>query len=360
VEALVLKDKGELRLEEVADPKKPEEGYALLRVRACGVCGSDIPRIFGGKAYHYPLIPGHEFSAYVHEPGTSGRFSRGDAVAVFPLIPDPAEELTEIGEYALTTHYDYIGSRRDGAFAEWLWAPERNLIPVPPHVDPLHAALTEPAAVALHGVLKLEANAADIGLVIGGGPIGLLVAQWLQISGCRTVVVSEPDPRKRAVAEELGLLALDPAGGLQEQIRSRTAGLDPTCVVEACGLPQTFAQAIEVAAPFGRIVFMGNIAGSFTLTEKQFSSVLRRELRINGTWNSKVTPRGRDEWSTTLAHMDRDLVVGPLISHRIPLSEGPGMLQAMVDGTEWYHKVLFDMDMDDSSSDDSSPTERRS
>lgn len=346
VKAVVLKKNADLRYEEVPDPSKPGDGCLLLRVAACGVCGSDIPRMFGNKAYHYPLIPGHEFSARVEDSAGSRRFKRGDLVAPFPLIPDRSEPLSHIGEYALTSNYDYIGSRRDGAFAELLWAPEENLIPVPPTAAPLHAAMTEPAAVALHGVRKAAPGPEDIGLVIGGGPIGLLVGQWLRISGCRTVVVSEPDERKRAVAAELGLQAVDPGDGLREQIRAKTDGIDPSCVVEACGLPQTFADALEVAAPFGRVVFMGNISGNFTLSEKQFSALLRKELRVLGTWNSKITPRGSDEWTATLAHMDRDLRIDPLISHRLSLSEGPSFLNSMADGSVWYNKVLFDMERD--------------
>lgn len=343
MQALVLRQNADIRLESRPTPRQPADGWVLLRVCACGVCGSDIPRVFGGKAYHYPLIPGHEFSAHVEDPAGSARFEVGSTVAVFPLIPDQRETLSQVGEYALTSNYDYLGSRRDGGFSEYVWAPEANLVPIPDNVETLHAALTEPAAVALHGVRKAFPTANDIGLVIGGGPIGVLAGQWLRIMGCRTVLLSEPDSRKRAIAADVGLQPIDPSKGVEAQIRERTDGLKPTVVVEACGLPETFVQAIEATAPLGRVVFMGNISGEFRLSEKQFSRVLRNELTILGTWNSKITPRGTDEWTTVLAHMDRDLYVAPLISHRCALADGPTVLNSMADKSMWYHKVLFDM-----------------
>lgn len=346
--ALVLQaDKDLIYTENHPIPDAPDDRpAALIRVAACGICGSDILRGFGGKAYFYPLVMGHEFSGIVEEPVPGGRFQRGDRVAVFPLIPknletDPANQT---GNHAQSREYDYYGSRRDGAFAEYLRIPEWNLFPVPDTVDLLHAAMTEPAAVALHGVRKMRVQAGTDAVVFGAGPIGNMTAQWLRIHGCARVFIVDVEPRKLALATEMGFVAVN-----AREVEPVAAILDATCgagvqySVEACGLPLTFLQTLQVTGMFGEVVFMGNIAGEFRIGEKDFSNILRRELTIHGTWNSKVTPMGIDDWSTVLKHLDRELVVAPLITDKLPLSEGPAIFADLVERKNYHNKVIFDL-----------------
>ena len=295
-------------------------------------------------AYHYPLVLGHEFSGIVEDGADSSGYVKGDRVVVFPLIPDPADPFVQIGELAVSSGYDYFGSRRDGGFQEFLQIPEENLLHLPEHVDLLEAAMTEPAAVALHGVAKLTIPMKATALVIGGGPIGLMVAQWLGIRGAAQVIVAEPDDRKRSVAEELGFLTLDPkAVDTVEGVRELTNGRGAECVVEACGLPVTFRQAINSAATFGQVVFLGNIHGSLELTETEVSSILRRELTVYGTWNSKITPAGRSEWDEVLLRLGRELQVKPLISHTPSLEESAEILRGMFEKSFWFNKVVIDL-----------------
>jgi L-iditol 2-dehydrogenase len=328
-----------------AIPQAPgERPAALIRVAACGICGSDIPRGFGGKAYFYPLVMGHEFSGVVEEPVPGGRFPKGARVAVFPLIPknidtDPA---CQSGDYAQARDYDYFGSRRDGGFAEYVRVPEWNLFPVPDEVDLLHAAMTEPAAVALHGVRKLRIRAGSDAVVFGAGPIGNMTAQWLRIHGCRRVFIVDVEPRKLDLAREMGFHPVNAReGDPVAAIFAATGGAGVPYSIEACGLPITFLQAVQVAAMFGEVLFMGNIAGEFKIGEKDFSNILRKELTIHGTWNSKVTPCGSDDWSTVLKHLDRDLQVAPLITDTPPLSDGPALFDDLVHRRNYHNKVIF-------------------
>lgn len=346
MKALVLEaDKKLVYTEDRPVPPAPDERpAALVRVAACGVCGSDIPRGFGGKAYFYPLVMGHEFSGVVEEPVPGGRFKKGDRVAIFPLIPknmesDPANQT---GNYAQSREYDYYGSRRDGGFAEYVRVPEWNLFPVPDEVDLLHASMTEPAAVALHGVRKMRILAGSDAAVFGAGPIGNMAAQWLRIHGCARVFIVDVEPRKLALAADMGFVPVnareaDPV----EAILKATGGSGVQFCVEACGLPATFLQALQVAGMFGEVVFMGNIAGEFKIGEKDFSNILRRELTIHGTWNSKITPAGVDDWSTVLRHLDRDLVVAPLITDTPQLSEGPAIFDDLANRRNYHNKVIF-------------------
>ncbi|MDR1282603.1 MAG: galactitol-1-phosphate 5-dehydrogenase [Opitutaceae bacterium] len=321
---------------------------ALVRIAACGICGSDIPRGFGGKAYHYPLVMGHELSGVIEEAAPGGRLPAGTRVTVFPLLPENAasDPACQTGDHAQAAAYDYYGSRRDGAFAEYLRVPEWNLFPVPDDVNLLHAAMTEPAAVALHGVRRLHCKAGDDAAVFGAGPIGNLAAQWLRIHGCSRVFVVDVDERKLDIAGKMNFGAaplnaarLDPVAAILDA----TGGRGVQRSVEACGLPLTFLQAIKVAARSGEVLFMGNIAGEFRIGEKDFSGILRKELSIYGTWNSKVVPHGADDWSTVLKHLDRTLHVAPLITDRLPLAEGPRVFDDIVHRRGFHNKVIFDI-----------------
>src|SRR5271157_2155491 len=209
MKALVLTRDAVVEYRDVAEPVRPGPGWALVKVAYSGICNSDLHRGFEGAAYHYPLIMGHEFSGIVEEPAEGGRFGRGARVIVFPLIPCRRCIPCQTGDYAQCVNYDYLGSRRDGAFAEKVWAPEANLMSVPEGVSMQDAALTEPCAVALHGVDKLSIRPGDFGAVFGGGPIGNMAAQWMRLRGCSRVFVVDIDERKLTLAGERGFSPID-------------------------------------------------------------------------------------------------------------------------------------------------------
>ncbi|MDX2109322.1 MAG: galactitol-1-phosphate 5-dehydrogenase [Verrucomicrobiota bacterium] len=344
MKALVLEaDKKLTYTENRGIPDGPNDNCALVRVAACGICGSDIPRGFGGKAYFYPLVMGHEFSGIVEQPAPGGKLKAGERVAIFPLLPCRKCGPCQTGDYAQCTDYDYYGSRRDGGFSELLRIPEWNLFPVPAHVKLLNASMTEPAAVALHGVRQAKIQAGDSAVVYGAGPIGNMTAQWLRIHGCAQVFIVDIDERKLELARSMGFTpvnsrAVDPV----KTVTEATNGGAQVCI-EAVGMPQTFLQTVQSAARFGQVIFMGNIMGEFKIGEKDFSNILRKELTIRGTWNSKVAPHGTDDWSTVLKFMDRQLIVEPLITDKLPLSEGPAIFDDLVNRRGFHNKVIFDI-----------------
>lgn len=347
MKALVLEGNGALTFRPAHAEPPREEGWALVRVAAAGICGSDIHRAFSGKAYHYPLIMGHEFSGVVEIAAPSGRFPAGTRVAVFPLLPCYRCRACGTGDYAQCSNYSYLGSRRDGGFAERVWVPDVNLFAVPDSVPLSHAALTEPTAVALHGIRKLRISAASNAAVFGAGPIGNLAAQWLKLHGCGRVFIVDVDPRKLAVAKQMGLEVIDAsAGDAVALINEQTGGLGVDLSVEAVGLPQTFLQALQVAGMHAQVLFMGNIHGTFQVGEKDFSNVLRKELTIHGTWNSKIVPTGVDDWSSSLHFMQAGLQIDPLITTRLPLEEGPSVFAEIRDRKGLHNKVIFEIGRD--------------
>jgi L-iditol 2-dehydrogenase len=342
MKALVLT--ANARLELLDRPVAPPltDDSLLIKIHACGICGSDIPRAFNGKAYHYPLVMGHEFSGEVTRPGTASAYKAGDRVAIFPLLPCRKCSACQTGNYAQCSNYNYFGSRCDGGFQEFLKVPAANLLPVPEHVHTLHATMTEPAAVALHGVRKMKITAGDTAVVFGGGPIGNMAAQWLRIHGCSEIMVVDNDERKLKIAEDMGFIPVSAqAGDAVEKIMKITGGLGAIKVIEAVGLPITFLQAIRVAALYGEVVFLGNLSGTFQIDEKDFTHILRKELSIYGTWNSKITPAGTDDWTTALKYMDKELQVAPLISSTPRLEEGPAVFESILNRKEFHNKVIL-------------------
>ena len=343
MQALVLHAVGDLRLERVPKPQ-PGPGEALVHVAACGVCGSDVPRVFEHGTYRFPTIPGHECAGVVVEAPGDSPVPVGGRAAVKPLIPCGACPYCAIGAVAQCLAYDYVGSRRDGAMAEYVCVPAANLVPVPDGVPSEQASLTEPAAVALHALRQGGVQPGDQVAVLGAGPIGMLVAQWARIWGAGEVYLIDIDAAKLALAVELGLgVPID--ARLEDPVARVVAetgrsGVD--LAIEAAGVPATLVQALQMVRPLGRVVIMGNPSRDVTLPQAVVSQVLRKELTIRGTWNSHMVELPVDEWRVALDMMAQGrLRLDPLISHRVPLEDGVAALAMMRDRSEPYHRVVL-------------------
>ncbi|MBC7234770.1 MAG: galactitol-1-phosphate 5-dehydrogenase [Chloroflexi bacterium] len=348
MDALVLRAIGDLRCEKVPMPQL-QEGEALVRVVAAGICGSDVPRVYEHGTYRFPLIPGHEFSGLVEavcgsSPRAVGPIQGGMRVTVKPLIPCRRCRFCEVGAFGQCVAYDYLGSRSDGAWAEYVRVPQENLVPLPEGLSLMEAALSEPLAVALHAVRQGPVAPGDAVLVLGAGPIGMMVAQWATLTGAGQVLMVDIDERKLDLAARLGLGKTlnarfgDPVAWAMEQ----TQGLGADVVVEAAGVAATVRQAIHAARPLGRVVLLGNPSGDVALPQAGVSQILRKQLTIRGSWNSNFAHLPVDEWRVAVEMMAAGrIVVGPLISHRLPLCDGPAVLERMRGGREFYHRVVL-------------------
>ncbi|MDZ4858517.1 MAG: galactitol-1-phosphate 5-dehydrogenase [Candidatus Hydrogenedentes bacterium] len=349
MQACVLHAIGDLRCEQINDPS-PRAGEVLVRVGACGVCGSDIPRVFKTGTYRFPLIPGHEFAGEIVAVGDDvDRKLLGRRATIFPLIPCRACPMCDIGEFALCANYDYLGSRSNGAFAEYVCAPAWNVVSVPGNVSIEEAAMTEPAAVALHALRQGEMKSGDDVLIFGAGPIGLLVALWARALGARKITLADIDGRKLEFAKQLDFAdtykpVQTVAASPGESISSipSIAPL-PSLVIEASGSAAALEQCMHAAAPFARVVLLGNPAGDIHLAKQNYWAILRKQLRVVGSWNSSFNPDGPDDdWKQSLEYMaNGKLDVKPLITHRVGL---PQLLDAMTmirDRAAFSNKVMF-------------------
>ena len=329
MKACVLRENGILDYNDV--PTAELSGWYRIKVAFVGICGSDLGRGFKNGAYHYPLIMGHEFSGVIDEAPKGACYALGTKVAVYPLLPCGKCDACKQGFIQLCSHYDYFGSRRDGAFAEYLYVPEENIVPMPDGVSLEEAALSEPAAVARHAIYSSDVKAGAKALVIGGGPVGLLAAQWLRIRGCGEVTVADVSQLKLDFAVALGFKAVNSA-----DFAEYDSAFD--ICVEACGLSVTRNAAVKCCARRGHIFLIGNPSGNLEMEPKVYSSILRKELSMNGSWNSVPDP----DWKEVLNHAGKDLNLKGLITDVQPLSKAADVFAEILSGNKFYCKVLLD------------------
>lgn len=303
--------------------------HVRVAMRAAGVCSSDIPRSHGG-AYHHPLVLGHELAGVVVDAGaqTEGP-SRGTLVTVFPLLPCFSCDSCDAEEYARCSDYDYLGSRRDGGFATSVDAPDWNLLPVPAGVSAKDAALTEPLAVVVHALDRLglsRGTAPPEGLaILGSGFLGLLAVAVLRVTHPNLqVTVLGRHPGKLARAEVLGARVVPESKHEELLAKERFPR-----VLEAAGAPATFAGALTLARPGGRVVWMGNPSGDVTLPQALASQVLRKELTLCGTWNSRYRGQRPSDWTVALELMAGGLRPSAFVTASVGLDGVPALLERL-------------------------------
>ena len=211
----------------------PAAGELLIRVAACGICGTDT-HIYQGQPgaaeVKPPTILGHEFSGHVAAVGPAVEgFEPGMLVAVDPNDNCGACPACRDGRVHFCRAMRGIGTTVDGAFAEYVCVPAKQALRVPPGLDPLAAAMMEPVACCLHGIDRCQLRAGEAVAVIGAGMIGLIMLQLARLQGASHVVVIEPVAARRAQAEALGAdLVLDPTGADEQALRAaiRAAGIE--------------------------------------------------------------------------------------------------------------------------------------
>lgn len=328
MKAAVLHAVGDLRYEDVPMPVAGP-GEVLLRVRAAGICGSDLPRVFEKGTYHFPTIPGHEFAGEIVEsredPSLVGRHA-----AVFPLLPCRSCPPCEVGEFANCLHYDYYGSRRDGGFAEYIAIDRRNLILLPDSLSFACASLCEPGAVARAAIRRLDVQLGDLAVIWGAGPIGLIAAQWARESGAGCVRVVDISPEKLAFAKQFGFEPYDP---------DRDGPVD--CALEGTGASAALNTLVTSMKAHGRVVLMGNPARNMDLAQSTYSQILRRELLLRGTWNSSFNKSVNDWTATVDAMASGKIKYEELITHRYSLDQCCEAFEMMRSRREFYTKVTF-------------------
>lgn len=321
MKAMRLHNVNQFTLDEIDKPV-PRGEEILLKIEACGICGSDIPRVYELGTKVYPVTLGHEFAGTVCEVGDkSNRALIGRRAAVFPIIPCMKCENCQTGNYAECTNYQYLGSRNDGGFAEYCLIPSQwhLLFSENPEVPIENLSLVEPATVAQHAMRNAKLVAGEKIVIIGAGPIGIMAARWAEIFGAAKVVLLEIDKTKIAFAQKCGMDVMnvkDPA--CIDNVLEKLSRVD--IVIEGTGTSSGLNMAIQLCRTFGRIVLMGNPHRDTTITLTNHSLILRKELKLIGMWNSYYAEQPFNEWRYTVEQIDSGkLEVGDLITHKVSL-----------------------------------------
>lgn len=344
MKALVAYGPKDLRLEQIDIPQYQED-EVLIQVKACGICGSDVPRAVQGAVHNYPMVFGHEFSGCVVAVGSQvDHVKKGDRVTAAPLLPCGTCNFCQIGRPAMCQHYDFIGSRRQGAFAEYVAIKAVNIIKLSDDVDYLAGAMIEPITIALHGVRRVNFDVGATVAVFGAGTIGLLTLQCLRAIGAGKIYVIDVVDAKLALAKQLGAdevingMTCDPVHYMIEHGQ-------PSAVFETAGTPITQRQSVEVVEKLGKVSFIGTATKDFILPPHSFEKILRGELAITGSWMSYSAPYPGYEWpAAALLLAQKKIETDCLITHKFKLEDGITAFNTMVDRSSNAIKVMFVME----------------
>lgn len=348
MKAYVLHDVNDIRYEEVAIPK-PLKGEVLIAVKAVGICGSDIPRIYQTGAHIHPLIPGHEFAGVVCEIGEGVASEWIDKrVGVFPLLPCGECIPCKQKHYEMCRNYSYLGSRRNGGFAEYVTAPIANLLELPENVSFEEAAMLEPMAVAVHAMRRVTLVATDTVAVCGLGTIGMLLTMFLKEAGIKNLFIIGNKAFQKDKIKELGLPEEYYIDSRKQNVASRiselTGGNGVDLFFECVGKNETVLQAIDLTAPAGRICMVGNPSSNMLLDKSVYWKILRNQLTMSGSWNSSFTHDVNDDWHYALEKLARQSIAPQkLISHCYSLENLIQGFDIMRDKLEDYVKIMATM-----------------
>lgn len=325
MKAAVFTDKEQVAIEDRPQPKA-DKGEIVVRVAACGLCGTD-QHIFHGELaqVRYPLVPGHELAGEIVEVGAGVDWlHEGERVAVDPNIVCGHCFWCQRGEVHLCANLEAVGVTRDGGFAEYCVAPARQAVPLPDALSLEQGALAEPLACCVRGMDRLAIRPGESVAILGGGFIGMLLLQLAKAAGAGFTVVSEPSPTRRDTAWHLGADVVVEPAGVAEAVLNATHGRGADAVIESAGRPETARQSLELARRGGRILFFGVVSPEARIEVSPYD-IYQRELTVMGSYVNPFThARAVHLLATGQVNTQR------LVSHRFPVDAMPAALAAAV------------------------------
>ena len=315
-----------LAIEQVPRPV-PGPGQVLVRVEACGLCGSDRHMFKGEYPTAKPVTLGHEFAGIIEVlgPGVTG-LEVGDRVTGDPNVQCGVCPQCRRGRFNLCENLKPIGVWRDGGFADYVIVPQSHAIGLPRDLDPVLGAFCEPLACCLHGLDVVRIRPGDSVAILGGGVIGLIMVQLARLAGAGQVILSTRQKARREVALRLGATAaVDPGADDPRSAIAAAGGLAPggvDVVLECAGVPETFRQAVGLARRGGAVVVFGVTPQGVEVPVSPFD-LLFNELRIEAAY---LNPSTHERAAKMIAAGTLDLE--SLITRRIGLGDLPAVLAA--------------------------------
>ena len=342
MKALLLSEYKHLAIADLPDPA-PGPGEVLVRVAACGICGSDVHGYDGSSGRRIPpIVMGHEAAGVVAAAGEGvSEYRVGDRVTFDSTVYCGECEFCRRGEVNLCDRRQVVGVscgdyRRAGAFAEYVTVPERILYRLPEGLSFSDAAMLEAVSVAIHAVRVAEVKGGETALVIGAGMIGLLILQAAKASGCSRVFVADVDATRLELARTLGADGVIDSSreSLVSRIEELTAGRGVDVALEAVGRSETVAAAIDATRKGGTVVLVGNIAPEVTIP---LQKLVTRQIRLQGSCASAGEYPQAIQWMA-----EGKIQVAPLITVVAPLEEGPAWFARLHAREPNLMKVVLD------------------
>jgi L-iditol 2-dehydrogenase len=331
---------------EIQDWPVPEVGPedVLLKVAACGICGSDVHGMDGSSGRRQPpLIMGHEAAGVIAGKGSNvSGWSEGERVTFDSLISCGTCWFCRRGQTNICDQRRVFGVacdefRRQGAFADYVAVPQHILYRIPDAVSFQHAAMVEPVAIAMHAVNRSRVCLDDTAVVVGAGVIGLLVVQVLRAAGCGRIIAIDLDQNKLDLACKLGAdegLRSDQVDVAAEVMR-RTGHRGADVALEAVGIAPTVRIAMECLRAGGQLTLVGLLAPKVDFA---IQTAVVRELTVSGSYCSQ------GEYPACLDLMGRGAInVSPLISAVAPLADGATWFHRLHAGNEGLMKVILEL-----------------
>lgn len=341
MKALVLEEYKKLVYKDVPEPVAGDNDV-LVRVKACGICGSDVHGHDGSTGRRIPpIIMGHEASGIIERTGKDVKnWFPGDRVTFDSTVYPLDDWYTLEGHYNLSDNREVLGVspgtyRRNGAFAEWISIPQHILYKVPDTVSFEQAAMTEAVAVALHSINIAGIRTGDNCVVVGSGMIGTFIIKLLKISGASKIIAVDVDPLKLKQAEVSGAdkIFLSSDKDIVGKIGSLTRGRGADISFEAVGHSESVSTAIALTRKGGKVVLVGNTSPSVSFPLQQ---VVTRELQILGS----CAIRGEYEAVLDLLESGK-ITVDDQISAVVPLAEGARWFERLYKKEKGLNKVIL-------------------
>jgi len=320
---------------------KPEADEALVKVANVAICHTDVI-IKSGKAGHvrYPVIPGHEFSGVVESCGPGARYIEpGDRVAVHTVIACGQCPSCRRGDTMSCNHYDELGSKRDGGFAEYCAMPAKCLFKLPDHVSLAEGALMEPLANAVSVLRWARVGSGDRVVVIGPGPIGLLALQVARLAQPSALILVGTRDERLALGPALGATHIVNIRkeGATENLKQILRGKGADVVLECAGTRSSLELAMEIAGWRARIAVEGVFDQDEMVPISPYKLLLSRAASLIGI-NGWLTA----DFAHALDLLDRGLVnVKPLITHTFPIVEWQAAFTLITEHKSQALKVEF-------------------
>jgi (R,R)-butanediol dehydrogenase/meso-butanediol dehydrogenase/diacetyl reductase len=324
MKAAAFKRQNEMAVIDIPKPKA-DSGEVVLKVHACGICGSDLHAVQYGFGMPPDTVMGHEFCGEIHElgKGVSG-FKLGERVTSLPYISCGECEYCRRGEGMSCSKIRGLGlGQMPGAYAEFVTCGAGSLLKLPDNVSSREGALVEPLSVGLHAVNRSHLKKGGSAIVMGAGPIGLSTLLWCKAKGAATVVVSELAPKRYELALTLGATAVvdpkeqDPADKIKE-----LTGKEPDLIFECIGVKSTLQSAIGMIGRRGQIVVVGVCMEPDQITPL---NCILKEVRIDF-----VLAYNHAEFHETIDALASGLInAKPMVTDVIKVDEVPAMFEAL-------------------------------